>query len=142
MKEKGFLKEHYSNKNFCTFIRLIFCSNFFWNSGFFWKNAYLKERFKKKFKRTKFERKKWILKERYSIKQPPPSTLLISSTDKTTLTIRCTQISKCIMLDEQLFWYHQPWIKKQMVNTSTNCSSLRLSTLKPWFLCFLVYCWS
>ncbi len=57
LKEKGFLKERYLNKNFRTFIRLIFRSNFFQNLVFFRKNAYSKERFKKKFERTKFERK-------------------------------------------------------------------------------------
>ncbi len=50
MKEKGFSKERNSNKNFCTFIRLIFRSNFFQNLVFF--------------ERTAFERKPKIRKVR------------------------------------------------------------------------------
>ena len=74
LKEKGFLKEHYSNKNFRTFIRLFFRWNFFRNSCFFRKNAYSKERTKTAlFERTAFERKKWISKEHYSNKRPRPA---------------------------------------------------------------------
>ncbi len=73
-KAKGFSKERYSNKNFCTFIRLIFCSNFLSKFVFFSKERHSKESQKwKKIERTEFERKKWISKERYSIKRPRPT---------------------------------------------------------------------
>ncbi len=48
MKEKGFSKERYSNKNFRIFIRLIFRSNFLSKFGFFRKNGIRKKAKNKK----------------------------------------------------------------------------------------------